>query len=95
MTQMRPEFGFERLLAALAQDLLDAPDAEILDVAHEIGQRPGMKGSIALLGVTFTFAMRRDELRRQLTRPAGQVSADARSPRRSRRRPKGDIPSSS
>ena len=58
MTTTRPEVGFERLLEALGQDLLDAPDEEILAVAHELGQKPDMKGSIALLGVTFAWRLK-------------------------------------
>ena len=58
MTTTRPELGFERLLAALGRDMLDASDEEILAVANELGQKPGMKGSIALLGVTFAWRLK-------------------------------------
>jgi hypothetical protein len=92
MTTIRPELGLERLLAALGRDLLDAPDAEILAVADELGQKPTMKGSVALLGVTFTF--RRKAQHNQPAHNAKKVSAATGSIRRSRRRPKGDAPSS-
>jgi hypothetical protein len=92
MTTTRPELGLERLLAALGQDLLDASDEEILAVADELGQKPTMKGSIALLGVTFAF--RRKDQHEQSAHKAKKSSAGAGSIRRSRRRAKGDAPSS-
>jgi len=92
MTITRPELGFERLLAALCQDLLDAPDEEILAVADELGQKPGMKGSIALLGVTFAFRLT-DQFKRSAQR-SSEPSSGAGPTRRSRRRPKGEAPSS-
>ncbi len=92
MTITRPELGFERLLAALDQDLLDASDEEILAVADELGQKPGMKGSIALLGVT--FAWRPKDQSRGSAQQTKEASGGAGATRRSRRRPKGDAPSS-
>jgi hypothetical protein len=91
MKTTRPELGFERLLAALERDLIDTTNEEILVVANEIGLKPGMKGSIALLGVTFAV---------QLTNQynSGLPSKKARereSASRPRRRRKGDAPSSS
>jgi hypothetical protein len=87
----RPELGFERLLEALGQDLLDAPDEEILVVTNELGQKPGMKGSIALLGVTFAWRLK--ELKGSVQQ-AKEAPSNAGASRRSRRRPKGDAPSS-
>jgi len=92
MTSTRPELGFERLLAALGQDLLDAPEEEILAVANELGQRPGMKGSIALLGVTRAWRLK--DQRKGAAQPTPEPSSGARATRRPRRRPKGDAPSS-
>jgi hypothetical protein len=92
MTTTRPELGFERLLAALGQDLLDAPDEEILAVANELGQKPAMKGSIALLGVT--FAWRPKNQPQKSAQQIKKTSTGAGAIRRSRRRPKGDAPSS-
>lgn len=93
MTKPDPELGLERLLAALGQDLLAAPDAEIRDVANELGQKPGMKGSIALLGVTFAWRLK-DELNESVQQ-SKETSRRTGGPRRSRRRQKGDAPSSS
>jgi hypothetical protein len=87
-----PELGFERLLAALCQDLLDAPDEEILAVANELGQKPGMKGSIALLGVTFAFRLT-DQFKRS-ARQTDEPSSRTGATRRPRRRPKGEAPCS-
>jgi hypothetical protein len=92
MSTTRPELGFERLLAVLGQDLLDAPDEEILAVANELGQKPGMKGSIALLGVTFTWRVTNQPMGSMQQTKA--ISPRASATRRSRRRPKGDAPSS-
>jgi hypothetical protein len=91
MTTTRPELGFERLLEALGQDLLDATDEEILAVTNDLGQKPGMKGSIALLGVTFAWRLK--ELKGSVQQ-AKEASSSAGATRRSRRRPKGDAPSS-
>jgi len=41
-----------RTLDALERELLDASDAEVLAAAAELQLKPGMKGSIALVGVT-------------------------------------------
>ncbi|HEV8444326.1 MAG TPA: hypothetical protein VGQ27_12635 [Steroidobacteraceae bacterium] len=48
-----PEQRFERLLLSLEHELLATSDAEIADVAAELGLKPDMKGSVALFGVTF------------------------------------------
>lgn len=92
MTTTRTELGFERLLAALGQDLLDAPDEEILAIANELGQKPGMKGSIALLGVTFAWRLKHQS--KGSAQQTKEASSGAGAIRRSRRRPKGEAPSS-
>jgi hypothetical protein len=91
MKTTRPELGFERLLAALERDLLDATDEEILAVANELGMKPAMKGSIALFGVTFAARLKGQDNKsgRQAKEARGRTRAI-----RSRRRPKGDAPSS-
>ena len=43
---------FERLLAALEQELIAATDEEILQAASDLGMSPAMKGSSAFFGVT-------------------------------------------
>lgn len=91
MKTTRPELGFERLLVAIEKDLLDATHEEILAVANELGLKPGMKGSIALFGVTFAARLTNQEnnSQRQTTKAPGRVTAS-----RSRRRPKGNAPPS-
>ena len=91
MTTTRPEVGFERLLAALGQDLLGASDEEILAIAQELGQKPEMKGSSALLGVTFEFRLSdpREPSEQDVKDDNGTDSI-----RRARRRPKRDAPDS-
>jgi hypothetical protein len=91
MKTVRPEVGLERLLIALERDLLDAPHEEILAVAHELGLKPSMKGSIALLGVISAFRLKnQDDNRERQTKKAPGPARAA----RPRRRPKGDAPSS-
>ena len=87
-----PELGLERLLAALERDLLDATDEEIYAVAGELGIKPGMKGSIALMGVTRMVRLktRDDNQTKQNSGTKGRGSTSS-----SRRRPKGDGPPSS
>jgi len=48
----RADMGLECLLRALEQEVLDASDAEIIAVAHELGMKPELKGSSAFFGVT-------------------------------------------
>ncbi len=90
MMTTRSDLGFERLLSAIAQDLIDASEEEILTTVNEFGLRPGMKGSVALFGVTFA-------LRRYIHKPSafrtGKSSINV-GTTRGRRRPKGDTPSS-
>lgn len=85
MKSTHPERGLERLLVALERDLLDATDEEILAAAKELGMNPAMKGSAAFIGVTLLARMR--TLPRKSSERTG-VSG-------SRRRPKGDAPTSS
>lgn len=46
---------FERLLAALQQELIAATDEEILEAASDLGMNPAMKGSAAFFGVTISL----------------------------------------
>ena len=85
----RPDLGFERLLSAISQDIIDASDEEILATANELGLRPGMQGSVALAGVT--FVMQRRNRREQLTVKTTKSSVDTNATR-GRRRSKGDTP---
>lgn len=84
-----PELGIERLLKALEQELLDATDEEISAVATELGIKPGMKGSIALFGVTRAVRWNQGDTSKQGSATKGRGSKTG-----SRRRPKGDAPSS-
>ncbi|HEX4050218.1 MAG TPA: hypothetical protein VHY19_05005 [Steroidobacteraceae bacterium] len=90
MKTTRPELGIERVLVALERDLLDATDEEISAVASELGIKPGMKGSIALFGVTRAVRLNQGDnstKHSSATKERGSKTG-------SRRRPKGDIPSS-
>jgi hypothetical protein len=91
MTTTRPELGFERLLVALERDLLEAPDEEILAAADELGQKPGMKGSVALFGVTFAWRLK--DPRKKSAQQPKEIRNRAGGVTRTRRRPKRDAPS--
>ena len=51
LTMAHPETALERLLDALASELTDVSDEEILAAAKELGMNPMMKGSAAFLGL--------------------------------------------
>lgn len=51
LTTTEPQAGFDRLLDALARELIDVSDDEILAAAKELGMDPMMKGSAAFLGL--------------------------------------------
>ncbi len=100
MKTTRVELGFERLLTALERDLLDATDEEIAAVAGELGIKPGMKGSIALFGITSAVLLRKPGAAQLIEKRSGDSvkqsgrAKDRRGAKASRRRPKGDAPSS-
>ena len=51
LTITEPQAALDRLLDALAHELIDVPDDEILEAAKELGMNPLMKGSAAFLGL--------------------------------------------
>ena len=51
LTVTEPQAALDRLLDALAHELIDVPDDEILAAAKELGMNPMMKGSAAFLGL--------------------------------------------
>src|ERR1700744_4899821 len=51
LTTAHPEAALNRLLDALASELTDVSDEEILAAARELGMNPLMKGSAAFLGL--------------------------------------------
>lgn len=51
LTIAHPEAALNRLLDALASELCEASDEEILEAAKELGMNPLMKGSAAFLGL--------------------------------------------
>jgi hypothetical protein len=51
LTLSEPQAALDRLLDALAHELIDVSDEEILAAAHELGMNPLMKGSAAFLGL--------------------------------------------
>lgn len=73
---------FERLIAALERELIEATDEEVLEAAGDLRMNPQMNGSAAFFGLTNT--------RRPPLRPDG--SPESVSAPRSRRRLKDDPP---
>jgi hypothetical protein len=49
----RPEVALTRILEALGQELIDAPDQEIVEAAKDLGMDPNMRGSAAFAGLKF------------------------------------------
>jgi hypothetical protein len=52
----RAQIQLERVLAGLELELIYADDDELMQVVAELGLKPSMKGSVALLGVTRNVA---------------------------------------
>lgn len=48
---------FERLIAALERELIEATDEEILEAARDLRMNPLMKGSAAFFGLTTARSM--------------------------------------
>jgi hypothetical protein len=45
--------GFERVLEALAQELIESTDHELLEAAKDLGMDPTMRGSAAFIGLKY------------------------------------------
>jgi hypothetical protein len=70
---------FERLIAALERELIEATDEEILEAARDLRMNPEMKGSAAFIDLTIARRwLRHEGPRASLAAPRG------------RRRPKND-----
>jgi len=48
----RAVLGFERVLDALVEELIESTDDEVLEAAKDLGMDPAMRGSAAFLGLT-------------------------------------------
>jgi hypothetical protein len=53
MTRSSTEVVLARVLDALAQELIAAPDEEILEAAQSLGMDPGTRESAAFAGVLY------------------------------------------
>jgi hypothetical protein len=51
LTITEPQAALDRVLDALARELIDVSEDEILAAAQELGMNPMMKGSAAFLGL--------------------------------------------
>ena len=93
LTITEPQAALDRLLDALAHELIDVSDEEILAAAKELGMNPMMKGSAAFLGLQcFSLAefFDSDALRGLLQERAALNAAALQAPKRTARRPKSD-----
>ena len=45
--------GFERVLEALGQELIESTDEELLQAAKDLGMDPTMRGSAAFMGLKY------------------------------------------
>lgn len=90
-----PEAALDRVLETLGQDLIDASDEEIMEVAKDLGMDPTMRESAAFRGLKYpTTPQLSDffelEVCRKLQAEAGRLTTDLpaqpkRKARRSRR----------
>lgn len=53
VTLIDPGAAFIRLLDALADELIEASDEEIMQAAEDLGMNPRMKGSAAFAGLKY------------------------------------------
>jgi hypothetical protein len=81
--KISPDLRLERILASLEQELIHADDDELMHVIAELGLKPSMKGSAALLGVTRRL---QPWPPRREAAPAETSSAQKKAPRISDRR---------
>lgn len=91
MKAIRPERALERILLALERELLEASDEEVLAAAAQLGMKPTMQGSSALLGVTFALQWSTAEADPP---PHPRDAADGVTPIHARRNQKSDDSSS-
>jgi hypothetical protein len=80
MKKIPPELRLDRLLDALSEDVSLASDAEILEACADLKIQPGMKGSIAYLGLKkglFFFPYAPAKLTEPIDPPAGSDPSDS------------------
>ena len=59
VTAIHQAAAFERVLEALAKELVDATDDELLEAARDLGIDPSMRGSAAFIGLKYSDALTR------------------------------------
>ena len=68
--------ALERVIDALAEDLIAATDEELLQAATDLGMDPLSKGSAAFAGIKYPATWRFADFFREPTAPADQISPD-------------------
>ncbi len=76
-----PEVALERVLDALAQELIEVCDEEILETAKDLGMNLAMKESAAFAGVTYAARMRAADFFDLDTRNELRLSVQKKPPR--------------
>jgi hypothetical protein len=56
MTRTQRVSALERILDALAEDLVESTDEELLQAARDLGMDPTMRGSAAFIGIKYPTA---------------------------------------
>jgi len=90
VASIRPTAGFERILEALAEELIDSTDAELLEAAKDLGMDPTMRGSAAFIGLKYPATPRVSDFFDASQIHLQRIEAERRSiadPRPSRRLP--------
>jgi hypothetical protein len=62
MRSTPPEVALNRVLAALAQELAEATDEEVVQAGEDLGMNVKMKGSAAFIGVKYTMPKRLEDI---------------------------------
>lgn len=98
LAPLREARGFERVLEAVAQELIACTDGELLEACKDLGMDPTMRGSAAFIGLKYPATPRladffepprfpppRDKVERSSTAaPRSRTSLPARKKRRNR-----------
>lgn len=56
------EASLSRILEAFEQEILEVSEAEIMDAAKELGMKPDMKGSAALMDLKYAFGIAGEDI---------------------------------
>ena len=81
LKRVAPELALERLIEALAAELIEATDEEILEAAKDLGMDPRMKGSAAFIGIRYPGRHEIGDFFASWGAPPGRALSAAQEPR--------------